>query len=71
MTPVVVRAPTSAAPSVTAAMVSRPMGSAMTFSFGSFGSCLRTSGACTSLVMTRIFFMRHQGQHAVNGLLEE
>ena len=37
--------PTSAAPSVTAAVVSRPMGSATRFSFGIFGSCLRTSGS--------------------------
>ena len=61
MTPVVERAPTSAAPSVTAAQVSRPIGSAMTFSFGSFGSCLRTSGACTSLVMTRMFLIGTNG----------
>src|SRR5882724_13366691 len=52
ITPVVERAPTNAAPSVTAAQVSRPIGSAISFSFGSFGSCFRTSGAWISLVIT-------------------
>ena len=61
MTPVVERAPTSAAPSVTAAQVSRPIGSAMRLSFGIFGSCLRTSGNCASLVMTKIFFAGTSG----------
>jgi len=62
MTPVVERAPTRAAPRVTAAHVSRPTGSAMTFSFGSFGSCLRTVGAWTSLVMTRMFLSGTSGR---------
>ena len=61
MTPVVERAPTMAAPSVTAAQVSRPTGSATTFSFGNFGNCLRTSGACTSLVMTKMFSLGTSG----------
>ena len=61
MTPVVERAPTSAAPSVTAAQVSRPHGSAMMFSFGSFGSCRFTSAACAALVMMRMFFIGTKG----------
>src|ERR1035437_3908585 len=61
MTPVVERAPTSAAPSVTAAQVSRPTGSATRFCFGIFGSCLRTSGNCASLVMTKIFLAGTSG----------
>src|ERR1035437_918291 len=61
MTPVVERAPTSAAPSVTAAQVSRPIGSATTFSLGSFGNCLRTSAACASLVMIKIFLIGTSG----------
>ena len=61
MTPVVERAPTSAAPSVTAAQVSRPTGSAMRFCLGIFGSCLRTSGNCASLVMTKMFLTGTSG----------
>src|SRR5215469_1906631 len=61
ITPVVERAPTSAAPSVTAAQVSRPTGSATRFSFGTFGSCFRTSGNCASLVMTNTFFAGTNG----------
>ena len=61
MTPVVERAPTIAAPSVTAAQVSRPQGSAMTFCFGNLGSCLRTSGAWTALVMTKMFLSGTSG----------
>ena len=49
------RAPTTAAPSVTAAQVSRPTGSAMMFAFGSFGSCFATSGACAVVVITTTF----------------
>src|SRR6202789_1339741 len=56
MTPVVERAPTKAAPRVTAAQVSRPIGSATRLSFGIFGNCLRTSGNLGALVMTKIFF---------------
>ena len=61
MTPVVERAPTSAAPSVTAAQVSRPTGSAIRFCLGIFGSCLRTSGNCASLVMTKMFLTGTSG----------
>jgi type II secretory ATPase GspE/PulE/Tfp pilus assembly ATPase PilB-like protein len=52
MTPVVERAPTRAAPSATAAHVSRPTGSAMTLPAGSRGSCRLTSAACASVVMS-------------------
>src|ERR1041385_4582740 len=62
ITPVVERAPTSAAPSVTAAQVSRPTGSAMTFCFGTFGSFFRTSGACASLVIIRMFLAGTSGE---------
>src|SRR5882724_5142302 len=62
ITPVVERAPTNAAPSVTAAQVSRPIGSAITFSFGSFGSCFRTSGAWISLVITKTFLRGTTGR---------
>src|SRR5436853_147203 len=48
MTAFVLRCPQIDAPSVTAAVVSRPTGSATTFSFGNFGSCLRTSSACAA-----------------------
>src|ERR1035437_2622043 len=61
ITPVVERAPTSAAPSVTAAQVSRPIGSATKFCFGIFGNCLRTSGNCAALVMIKIFFAGTSG----------
>ena len=61
MTPVVERAPTSAAPSVTAAQVSRPIGSATRLAFGIFGSCFWTSGNCASLVMTKMFFAGTSG----------
>ena len=61
ITAVVERAPTTAAPSATAAQVSRPTGSAMTFSFGSSGSCLRTVGAWTAFVMMRMFSIGTSG----------
>jgi hypothetical protein len=55
ITPVVERAPTRAAPRVTAAQVSRPTGSAMMFAGGSPASCRRTSAAWAAFVMTRMF----------------
>src|SRR6185312_3672113 len=61
ITPVVERAPTNAAPSVTAAHVSRPIGSATRLSFGTFGSCLRTSGNCAAFVMTKMFLAGTSG----------
>ena len=61
MTPVVERAPTIAAPNVTAAQVLRPSGSAMRLALGIFGSCLRTSGNCFSLVMIKIFLTGTSG----------
>ena len=61
MTPLVERCPTIAAPKVTAAHVSRPTGSAMTFPFGNFGNCFLTSGAWTSFVITRMFFIGTRG----------
>ena len=61
ITPVVERAPTSAAPSVTAAHVSRPIGSATTLSFGSLGNCLRTSATCAVLVMMKTFLAGTSG----------
>ena len=61
ITPVVERAPTSAAPSVTAAHVSRPIGSATTLSFGSLGNCFRTSATCAVLVMMKMFLAGTSG----------
>ena len=55
ITPFPDRAPTSAAPSATAAQVSRPHGSPMMLSLGNSGNCLRTAAACTALVMMNIF----------------
>jgi hypothetical protein len=59
---VVERDPTIAAPSVTAAHVSRPTGSATMFCFGSLGSCRATCGAWTALVMMRMFFSGTSGK---------
>ena len=71
MTPVVERAPTSAAPSVTAAQVSRPTGSAMTFSFGSFGQLFAHLRRLDLVGDDEDVLERHQRQHAVHGLLQE
>src|ERR1700677_2204005 len=55
MTALVERCPTTAAPRVTAAQVSRPTGSAMILPLGSLGNWRRTSGAWTALVMMKMF----------------
>src|ERR1035441_736349 len=64
MTPVVERAPTNAAPRVTAAQVSRPIGSAKKILFARLG--------CLHLVSNdQDVLDRHQREHAVNRLLQE
>ena len=71
MTPVVERAPTSAAPSVTAAQVSRPTGSATRLCFGNFRKLFADFRQLRLVGDDENVFGRHQRQHAVNGLLEK
>ena len=71
MTPVVERAPTSAAPSVTAAQVSRPIGSAMRLALGIFGKLFADFRQLRLVGDDENVFRRHQRQDAVNGLLEK
>src|ERR1035437_585478 len=71
MTPVVERAPTNAAPSVTAAQGSRPIGSARRFCFGDVGKLFAGLRQLRLVGDDENVFGRHERQDAVNGLLEE
>ena len=62
MTAVVERAPARAAPSVTAAQVSRPHGSLRMFCLGSFGSCCFTPAACAAFVMIKMLLSGTSGR---------
>ena len=71
MTAVVERAPTIAAPSVTAAQVSRPHGSAMTFCLGNLGKLFADFRRLHGVGDDQNVLERHERQHAVDGLLEK
>ena len=71
MTALVERCPTMAAPRVTAAQVSRPMGSATTFCGRQFGQLLADLRRLDGIGDDVNILERNEGQNAIDGLLKE
>src|ERR1700722_4748143 len=71
MTPVVERAPTSAAPRVTAAQVSRPTGSGTRLCLGSFGELFADFRQLRPVGDDKNVLGGHERQHALDSFLQK